>query len=220
MNNEALARLIFSLGQYEGYNTSLLQTEKNLSSKPENQEFASEDDRYIFDDLVKAINYASSQNALTVDVVKGINASMDSRQKGQPEAPGILRNNVPISVGDYVPRVTVTEQMVQRQLDSVTATDVSSAWELYARLAKLQPFDNGNKRTALIAANLLHGSFTKDNKDYLVIPMDYRKARFDANLIDYYMADDWDDHLPDEAESLFVFVDFATKLTMSTTRNV
>lgn len=213
MDNQKLAALIVGVAQYDGYNTSLLQTAKNLASRPENREFTSQNDRIIFEDLLRAINYASEQTELTVEVFKAINAQMNSKAIGQPEQPGVLRQNLEISVGDYLPPVTVTEKMVQGLL-AVPDRTLESAWELYARLAKLQAFDDGNKRTALISANLHIGSLNGKSETYLTIPTDYRRARFDANLIDFYMADDWDDHYPDVQASLTQFVDFAVKWTL------
>ena len=214
MDNKKLAQLIYSVAQYEGYNTSVLQTQKNLSTHKEEWSFSTESDRYIFEDLLKAIQYASVQEKVTVEVVKGINAQMNSKMSGQPESPGELRKNVPIHVGDYVPAETVTENMLKRQIETVTGNTVQDGWELYARLSKLQPFDDGNKRTALISANLLVGSLNDENKDYLVIPTDFRKIKFDGSLVYYYMADDWDDHMPDEQASLTDFVRFATAFTI------
>jgi hypothetical protein len=207
--NEELAKLIFSLGQYEGYSTSLMQTEKNLSSKPNEQKFEKPDDKYIFEDLVRAIDYATTQSKVTVDVIKGINASMNSGGHGQPEHPGVLRNDVEIHVGDYIPKATVTEAMLQKRIDGIHSDTASDSWKMYAELAKLQPFDNGNKRTALIAANLNYGAFASNNKNFLIIPTDFRRMQFDTNLFYFYMADDWDDHMPDEQESLQTFIDFA-----------
>jgi hypothetical protein len=191
----------------------LLQTEKNLSSKPENQVFSQEKDRYVFQDLVKAIDYASKQSEVTVEVFQGNNAQMDSKLDGQPVHPGVLRENVPINVGDYVPTETVTKDMVQAELDEIETHSIKDSWEMYARLAKLQAFDNGNKRTSLIAANINSGAFHDGDDKALTIPTDYRRAQFDANLINYYMADDWDDHFPDVGPSLEDFVKFASDYT-------
>ncbi|EKZ0414259.1 hypothetical protein QL855_002589, partial [Enterococcus faecalis] len=80
MNTKKLAELIYSVAQYDGYNTSILQTQKNLSTNKDEWQFTNETDRYIFEDLVKAIHYASQQKKLTVDVFKGINAQMDSHK--------------------------------------------------------------------------------------------------------------------------------------------
>lgn len=214
MNNSKLAQLIYSVATYDGYNTSVLQTAKNLSSNKTEWRFESESDRYIFEDLLKAVVYASSVKELTIESLKGINAQMDSKEKGQPDNPGVLRKNVSVVVGEYYPSEKVTEEMVTNRIKSILDYSISSGWELYAKLAKLQAFDDGNKRTALIAANLWIGAFSDDNSDYLVIPTDYRRARFDANLVDFYMADDWDDHLPNIQESLDTFVSFATETTL------
>jgi hypothetical protein len=213
MNTKKLAELIYSVAQYEGYNTSVLQTQKNLSTSKEFWEFASESDKFVFEDLVRAIHFASQHDSLTLEVFKGINAQMNSKADGQPEEPGVLRKDVPIFVGDYMPPKTVTPQMVERELSAVTNHTVEGAWELYARLAKLQAFDNGNKRTALISANLFYGSLSGKKETVLTIPTDYRRAQFDANLMFYYVADDWDDHMPDVAVSLKQFVTYATDLT-------
>lgn len=214
MNTKKLAELIYSVAQYDGYNTSVLQTQKNLSTNKEEWQFANEDDRFIFEDLVKAIHYASEQSELTVDVFKGINAQMDSHKEGQPDDPGQLRNKVEIHVGDYIPPKTVTEKMVQREISAVKGTSVEDGWELYARLAKLQAFDNGNKRTALISANLLIGSLKGETQTFLTIPTDFRRTQFDANLMYFYMADDFDDHMPDVQYSLQTFVQFAKEYTL------
>ncbi|EGO9937556.1 Fic family protein [Enterococcus faecium] len=215
MNTKKLAELIYSVAQYDGYNTSVLQTQKNLSSNKDEWQFSNENDRYIFEDLLKAIHYASNQDELTVDVFKGINAQMDSHKEGQPEYPGKLRNKIEIHVGDYIPPRTVTEEMVQREIDAVKGNSIEDGWELYARLAKLQAFDNGNKRTALISANLLVGSLKGETQTFLTIPTDFRRTQFDANLMYFYMADDWDDHLPDVQYSLDEFVRFAKEFTLT-----
>lgn len=105
--------------------------------------------------------------------------------------------------------------MVQREIDAVKGNSIEDGWELYARLAKLQAFDNGNKRTALISANLLVGSLKGETQTFLTIPTDFRRTQFDANLMYFYMADDWDDHLPDVQYSLDEFVRFAKEFTLT-----
>lgn len=215
LDKKSFAQLIISLGEYEGYNTSLVQTEKNLSSEPKNQIFSQPKDKYVFEDLVKAIDYAQGKTKVTLEVLKGVNGKMDSGQPCQPERPGILRNQVEIHVDDYTPALSVTKAMVQNVLSVIQSATIPDSWEMYARLAKLQPFDNGNKRTALIRANINRGAFSDSSKEVLLIPTDYRRSRFNTNLIEYYMAGDWNDHLPDEKESLKVFVDYTTRCTLA-----
>lgn len=213
MDNQKLAQLIYSVATYDGYNTSVLQTEKNIATKKSEWEFQSESDRYIFEDLMKAIKYASTMSELIAETLKNINAQMNSKEKGQPEQPGVLRKNTPVTVGDYQPSDTITEDMVQRRLESISDNSIESGWELYARLSKLQAFDDGNKRTSLIAANYIVGAFKEGADNYLIIPTNYKRARFDANLVDYYMADNWDNYLPDEKQALQNFVNFASHCT-------
>lgn len=214
MDNAKLAKVIYSIAQYEGYNTSELQTQKNLATdNPAERKFAQEKDEYIFDDLVKAMKYASAQPQLSVEMIKGINKQMDSKNPGQPEEPGELRVNKSIHVGDYFPRKTVTQSMVQKIIDSIDDRSIASGWSFYAKLAKLQPFDNGNKRTAMIAANYLTGALTGQSDNYLWPPVDYQATMFNALLTYYYMADIEEDSPNNEFVMLRNFVDFATNFT-------
>lgn len=217
MNTKKMAEIIYSVARYDGYNTSVLQTQKNLNRDKNEWEFSNENDRVLFEDLLRAIHYAEQQTELSVEVFKGINAQMHSKMEGQPKEPGKLRENVQVYVGDYIPPRTVTAAMVEREINAVSSKDIAGAWELFARLAKLQAFDNGNKRTVLISANLFLGAITNETNEYLTIPIDFRRARFDANLIEYYMADDWDDHMPDVAFSLHQFISYATEYTKKVT---
>ena len=55
--------------------------------------------------------------------------------------------------------------------------------------AKLQPFQDGNKRTALIAANAAYNVWEKEN--YLVLPFnELDRAEFTINLMRFYGATD------------------------------
>jgi prophage maintenance system killer protein len=66
---------------------------------------------------------------------------------------------------------------------------------IFARLAKLQAFQDGNKRTALIAANAAFGSFASEN--FLLVPMRTSKRYiFTGYLMDFYTAES------DEAEMM------------------
>ncbi|XOQ37217.1 MAG: hypothetical protein ACFWTQ_06720 [Lactococcus sp.] len=69
MDNKKLAQLIYSVAQYEGYNTSVLQTQKNLATHKDEWIFSTESDRYIFEDLLKAIQYASTQKELRAPLI-------------------------------------------------------------------------------------------------------------------------------------------------------
>ena len=106
-----IAELIFSIALYEGYQTTLKQTIINLQNSPQDRIFQNPKDQYIFDDLYKAINFGSQFSKITVEIFKGINFKMNSLGEGQPEHPGMLRKNVPISVGDYVPLDTTRKKI-------------------------------------------------------------------------------------------------------------
>ena len=68
---------------------------------------------------------------------------------------------------------------------------------MFARLSKLQAFQDGNKRTALIAANSAYGTF--ENENYLTLPFnDLDRVEFTLNLMRYYQA-----KTPTEEEKAF-----------------
>ncbi|MDR0200244.1 MAG: Fic family protein [Streptococcaceae bacterium] len=210
---ENIAKIIIGLAQYEGYKTSFLQTVKNITSDPTQRVFAQKDDEAIFNDLVRAINYAQTQNRVTADVIKQINAFLDSHVENEPKNPGILRKNVIVSVGEYTPAASVYDSDLDNELKKVDSNSIWDSWEMYARLAKLQPFDDGNKRTALISANINSGALSGKSENYLFIPTDFQRMQFDTYLYNFYVADDWDDHLPDVEYSLAQFTNFATDFT-------
>lgn len=56
-------------------------------------------------------------------------------------------------------------------------------------------------------------SLTGESFTYLTITTDFRRTQFDANLTYYYMADDFDDHMPGVQYSLNEFVRFAKEYT-------
>lgn len=74
--------------------------------------------------------------------------------------PGQLRREhdifgVPTRFGDHRPPAA-DEKTLQTIIDSVSAfSPANAAANLFVALAKAQPFGDGNKRTALLAANLL-----------------------------------------------------------------
>lgn len=76
-------------------------------------------------------------------------------------------------------------------------------WRVFADLAKMQPFQDGNKRTALIAANEAMGAF--ETQDFLVLPLQPESnTKFIGLLMRYYLTDDatQQDRLLDEMVSL------------------
>ena len=65
----------------------------------------------------------------------------------------------------------VTEGILQEMIDRFDTSEYTTkdGWRVFADLAKMQPFQDGNKRTALIAANEAMGAF--ETQDFLVLPL-------------------------------------------------
>lgn len=94
----------------------------------------------------------------------------------------------------YFPPEHDTKNDLQTIVSSYQASSKreSDAWRVFAELAKLQPFQDGNKRTALIAANATLGTFKDEN--YLVLPFnDLDRADFTLSLMRYYVASSQED---------------------------
>lgn len=201
VDNTALARFITSLGSLNSYGSTVAQTKQALdqkSSAPLNQHG---EDVAIFEDAVKGID-AIKKIGFNVDGIIAINKSFDTPSDEQPGWPGHLRNamyneddRIAITVDRqaqhaYFPPEMVTRDDLQRIVDNFdrsqrTETD---AWRVFADLSKLQPFQDGNKRTALIAANSALETWKKE--DYLTLPFnDLDRVDFTTSLMRYYAAD-------------------------------
>lgn len=202
MNNTALAKFIVSLGSLNNYGSTVQQTKQALdlkSAQPLDQDGA---DVAIFNDAVKGIN-AIKKIGFNVDGIIAVNQQFDTKSDEQPNWPGHLRNayyneddRIGITVDknsqtNYIPPEIVTRQDLQAIVDQYTHSQKAEtdAWRVFAKLSKLQPFQDGNKRTALIAANAAYNTFEKEN--YLVLPFnDLDRADFMVALMRYYIATD------------------------------
>ncbi|HIX69742.1 MAG TPA: Fic family protein [Candidatus Enterococcus stercoravium] len=200
MNNSALARFITSLGSLNNYGSTVLQTKKALdlkSTSPLNQD---NDDAAIFSDALKGIK-AIKKNGFNTDGIISINAQFNTPSKEQPSMPGHLRNayyneddRIAIVVGNgaletYIPPEVISRKDIDKIVDEFyrSRRRENDAWLVFAKLSKLQPFQDGNKRTALIAANAAINTFKKE--DYLVLPFnDLDRAEFTINLMRFYVA--------------------------------
>lgn len=99
----------------------------------------------------------------------------------------------------------VTEGILQEMIDRFDTSEYTTkdGWRVFADLAKMQPFQDGNKRTALIAANEAMGAF--ETQDFLVLPLQPESnTKFIGLLMRYYLTDDatQQDRLLDEMVSL------------------
>lgn len=103
------------------------------------------------------IAFHTSGTPLTPEVIITINKAMT---RWGALHPGQLRREhdiigVPTRFGDHRPPAA-DEKTLQTIIDSVSAFSLAdAAANLFVALAKAQPFGDGNKRTALLAANLL-----------------------------------------------------------------
>lgn len=200
MDNTALAKFIQSLGSLNNYGSSVYQTKKALdlkSTKPLRQNM---DDIAIFVDSLKGIN-AIKEKGFSVDGIIEVNKQFDSPSDEQPILPGHLRNSyyneddrIAIVIDQasqeyYVPKEIITRGDLQEIVDQFNESEKTEkdAWMVFARLAKLQAFQDGNKRTALISANAAYGSLETEN--YLMIPFhDIKRLEFTVNLMSFYRA--------------------------------
>jgi hypothetical protein len=200
VDNTALAKFIQSLGSLNNYGSSVYQTKKALdlkSTKPLRQNV---DDIAIFVDSVKGIN-AIKKKGFSVDGIIEVNKQFDSPSDEQPILPGHLRNSyyneddrIAIVIDQasqeyYVPKEIVTREDLQEIVDQFNKSEKTEkdAWLIFARLTKLQAFQDGNKRTALITANAAYGAL--DTESYLMIPFhDIKRLEFTISLISFYRA--------------------------------
>ncbi len=202
VDNTALAKFITSLGSLNGYGSTVLQTKKALdegSTKPLRQNV---DDIAIFQDSLKGID-AIKKIGFSADGIIAINKAFNSDSDEQPNMPGHLRNayyndddRIAITIDEharesYFPPEVVTKNNLDEIVDRYNDSDKSerAAWRVFADLSKLQPFQDGNKRTALIAANAAYG--TLENGNYLTLPFnDLDRVDFVVGLMRYYNAKD------------------------------
>lgn len=200
MDNTALARFITSLGSLNSYGSTVYQTKLALdqkSTKPLRQDNA---DVAIFTDALKGIR-AIQKIGFSTDGIIAVNRQFDSPSDEEPNMPGHLRNayyndddRTAILVSTkgsdaYFPPDVVTRADLDNIVDRYQASPhhESDAWRVFAELAKLQPFQDGNKRTALIAANAAYG--TLQTGEYLILPAnDLDRAEFTLMLMRYYNA--------------------------------
>jgi hypothetical protein len=225
MDNKKLAQFITNLGQFNDYGSTVAQTQKALeigSSHPLND---SNDDKVIFEDTLKAIKTVLSLPFDGQSIIT-INAQFTGDSDEQPYHPGKLRwalqdprdkiyvplwPSVEGGAVNYVPPATVDDEdlndIVSEWVDS--SKEIRDAWKIFARLAKLQPFQDGNKRTALIAANHALGALA--SQDYIMPPTGRHYKIFMDNLMTFYGAGLEGAEDINEEEALQIFLDQAVE---------
>lgn len=201
MDNKKLAQFIVSLGRFNHYGSTVAQTKEALDSGSVEPLRNDNDDRVLFEDTIRAIE-TIKEMPFGRDSIITINAQFVGESDEQPHHPGHLRDgiydpaqdciHVDLWPGDdggtisYYPPVVVDDEDIDQIVDIWNASSKNDldAWAMFARLAKLQPFQDGNKRTALIAANHALGAFQSQN--YLMPPTGRLYIRFMDGLLGFY----------------------------------
>lgn len=171
-----LAGVVYSSGKvFDGLSTGRLDTENFLRSGNLDG-VTSRSDLALLQDLRDVAQFIIDHSDRPIDVafVKDVNAQLT---RSAALHPGRLRTHeqligVRTRYGRHEP-AAMTDTSLQRLLDvafSHSADPDERAMEIFVQLAKAQPFEDGNKRTALFVANgLLLGS---GNRRLLTIPVD------------------------------------------------
>jgi hypothetical protein len=202
MDITKFAEFITALGSLNGYASTIAETRQALEMRNPNILTRGANDAIIFTDAVRAIDAVKCQE-LSVDTIIEINKNFTGGGDEQPAMPGHLRNDIynpeqdsvtvivnEVTQESYFAKGVISREDIQKIVTEWFSSNRlgTDAWRLFARLSKLQPFQDGNKRTALIAANLAFGAFKTDN--YLLIPeRTSDRYRFTADLLDFYSAD-------------------------------
>lgn len=172
INLTALAGAVYSSGKvFDGLAAGRLDTENFLRSGSLIG-VSSRSDLALLEDLRDVAQFIIDHHGQPIDAdyVRAVNAQIT---RSGALHPGRLRtDDQQIGVGTRYGRHTppaLTEHDLQRLITSLTGDDVTeTALDLFVQLAKAQPFEDGNKRTALFVAN----SLLIGDRQMLVVPVD------------------------------------------------
>lgn len=193
LTTKQITGLLYSMGHtFDNLASTYIATEEFLTTHNPHV-IGSRGDLALLQDLQAAagrmLHYDYS-HGLTLDYLKDINASMTRTAALNP---GALRTTTNIMVhtlkGDYIPPIP-DEETITTLLTDATASPgrLADAARLFALLAKTQPFGDGNKRTALLAANGL--LIMRHTPHILTVPVtDPAKQEFNTKLSAWYIDD-------------------------------
>lgn len=200
MSNIRLAQFITSFGGLNSYGSTVAQTKKALDNGTPGT-LSNSNDEGLFRDALSGIN-AILKYGFTVQGIIAVNQTFTHNEEEDPSLPGHLRNsmynaedNISISVSPdgrdyYFPPEQVNKSDLKEIIDTFHQSKQTrlDGLRVFADLAKLQPFQDGNKRTALIAANAALNTW--QTEAYLLIPLNsLDQADFMINLMRYYQTD-------------------------------
>ena len=193
-----LARLLYAMGcTFDGLQSTFTATEEFLRTGDPNV-LSSTADYNLLLDLQQSADYTShydyAHRPIDLEFIKSINAQLTRTAAMDP---GKLRDeHSPVSVstplGRYEPPVpdpdaisALVENSIRRKEDD----DLTKATNLFAGLARMQPFGDGNKRTALLTANGL--LIAAHYRQPLTVPInDEDRIWFNRELAAYYLCED------------------------------
>ena len=171
-----LAGVVYSCGKvFDGLSTSRLDTESFLRSGSLDG-VTSRSDLALLEDLRDVSQFILDHSHLPIDAafVRAVNAQLT---RSGALHPGRLRTHdqqigVRTRYGRHEPDALADEGL-QRLLNGALSAGEDPnerAMEVFVQLAKAQPFEDGNKRTALFVANAL--LIASGTEKLLIIPVD------------------------------------------------
>ena len=199
LSTKQLAGLLYSMGRtFDGLQSTFMATEEFLrTGNP--QVVNSKADYNLLLDLRQAadytLHYDYAREPIDLAYVKSINAQLTRTAAMEP---GKLRDErTPVMVstplGRYEPPVpdsATIASLIKSTVGGATGEDIlEDAVRLFAGPAKMQPFGDGNKRTALLAGNgllIAHG----DRHPLTVPTSDKDRTWFNRELAAYYLNSD------------------------------
>ncbi|BBY54045.1 Fic family protein [Mycobacterium koreense] len=153
-----LAGVVYSAGKlFNGLQTGRLDTEDFLRSGS-TKGINSRSDLALLEDLRDTAQLVIGHGSRPIDAafVRAVNSAIS---RSGALRPGTLRSGdsgigVDTPLGRHTPP-GVTEEQLQRLLDGALAAPDAreSALSIFVELSRAQPFEDGNKRTALLVAN-------------------------------------------------------------------
>lgn len=214
LSTKQLTGMLYAMGHtFDNLSSTYIATEEFLRTQNP-AVLGSKQDYALLQDLQDAANWTLHYDytqGISVEFVQQVNAHMTRTAAIEP---GVLRTSSNILVhtqfGDYFPPIPQEEQiqaLINRYTQNYRAATseaknntqllLHNASALFAHLAKMQPFGDGNKRTALLAANgLLFMHSNQQQKDQqlsftLIVPTtDPDRSTFNTLLAAWYMHQD------------------------------
>jgi len=174
-----LAGVVYSSGKvFDGLRTGRLDTENFLRSGSL-KGITSKSDLALLEDLRDVAQFIITNRELPINsaFVRAVNERIT---RSGPLHPGQYRTadqqiGVNTQYGRHEPQA-INDAALQRLIDRAMAkpTPREQALELFVQIAKAQPFEDGNKRTALFVAN--SGLIREPQPEMLVVPLDETSA--------------------------------------------